>query len=113
MNIQKANWNNSESRLNLSFPITKIDREKRTVSGFASLDNLDRHGDVVTAEASKKAFERFRGNIREMHSPSAVGKMLNFKEDSYFDKDRELMKKIEMENNSKLEDIAMDLMKSV
>lgn len=71
----------------LAFPISKINREKRTVSGFASLDNVDRHGDIVTAEASKKAFENFRGNIREMHQPTAVGKMLNFKEDSFFDKE--------------------------
>ena len=87
MDIQKTYWQNSESSMTLSFPIAKVNKEKRTVSGFASLDNLDRHGDVVTAEASKRAFERFRGNIREMHGPSAVGKMLNFKEDSYFDKE--------------------------
>ena len=71
--------------MHLSFPIAKVNREKRTVSGFASLDNVDRHGDIVTADASKKAFERFRGNIREMHQPTAVGKMVNFKEDKYFD----------------------------
>ena len=70
----------------LSFPIAKVNKEKRTVSGFASLDNVDRHGDIVTAEASKKAFEGFRGNIREMHGPSAVGKMIDFKEDAFFDK---------------------------
>ena len=69
----------------LHFPITKVNKEKRTVSGFATLDNLDRHGDIVTAEASKKAFDNFRGNIREMHGTSAVGKMVNFKEDSFFD----------------------------
>jgi len=71
----------------LSFPIAKVNKEKRTVSGFASLDNVDRHGDIVTAEASKRAFENFRGNIREMHGPSAVGKMIDFKEDSFFDKE--------------------------
>ena len=69
----------------LHFPITKINKEKRTVSGFASLDNVDRHGDIVKAEASKKAFDNFRGNIREMHGPTAVGKMVDFKEDSFFD----------------------------
>jgi hypothetical protein len=86
MNITKAHWHNSEHTVNLAFPIAKVNKEKRTVSGFASLDNVDRHGDIVTAEASKKAFENFRGNIREMHGPSAVGKMLSFKEDSFFDK---------------------------
>jgi hypothetical protein len=33
------------------------------------------------------AFAKFRGNIREMHQPSAVGKMVSFKEDKYFDTD--------------------------
>jgi hypothetical protein len=32
-----------------------------------------------------KAFENFRGNIREMHQPLAVGKMVSFKQDKYFD----------------------------
>lgn len=86
MELQKTYWQNSESSMALSFPIAKVNKEKRTVSGFASLDNVDRHGDIVTAEASKKAFENFRGNIREMHGPSAVGKMIDFKEDSFFDK---------------------------
>ena len=85
MDIKKTYWNNSENSMALHFPITKVNKEKRTVSGFATLDNLDRHGDVVTAEASKKAFDNFRGNIREMHGASAVGKMVNFKEDNYFD----------------------------
>jgi hypothetical protein len=85
MDIQKTYWTNSENSMALHFPITKVNKEKRTVSGFASLDNVDRHGDIVTAEASKKAFDNFRGNIREMHGSSAVGKMLNFKEDSFFD----------------------------
>ena len=66
-------------------PIAKVDKERRIVSGFATLDNLDRQGDVVPAEASVKAFEAFRGNIREMHQPKAVGKVVSFKEDKYFD----------------------------
>jgi phage shock protein A len=87
MNIKKVQWNNSESRVNLSFPITKVDKEKRTVSGFATLDNIDRHGDVVTAEASEKAFQRFRGNLREMHQPIAIGKVLSFHPEEFFDKE--------------------------
>jgi hypothetical protein len=55
------------------------------VSGFATLDNLDQTGDVVTMEASIKAFENFRGNIREMHGPTAVGKMISFKPETYYD----------------------------
>jgi uncharacterized protein YoxC len=55
------------------------------VSGFASLDNLDKQDDIVTTEASMEAFAKFRGNIREMHQPSAIGKMVSFKEEKYFD----------------------------
>jgi hypothetical protein len=66
-------------------PFTKVNREKRTVSGFATLDNLDQTGDVVTAEASLKAFESFRGNIREMHGSNAVGKMVSFKPETFYD----------------------------
>jgi hypothetical protein len=66
-------------------PFSKIDVERRIVSGFATLDNVDKQADVVTADASMKAFAKFRGNIREMHQPVAVGKMVSFKEDKYFD----------------------------
>jgi hypothetical protein len=85
MTISKAHWNSEGDNLRLSMPFSKVDKERRTVSGFASLDNLDKQMDIVTAEASMAAFAKFRGNIREMHQPSAVGKMVNFKEDKYFD----------------------------
>jgi hypothetical protein len=68
-------------------PLTKVDKERRVVSGFASLDNIDKQDDIVTAEASMDAFAKFRGNIREMHQPLAVGKMVSFKADKYFDPD--------------------------
>jgi hypothetical protein len=55
------------------------------VSGFATLDNIDKQGDIVTTESSINAFKNFRGNLREMHQPSAVGKIVSFKEDRYFD----------------------------
>ena len=87
MELNKSHWSTKDQRINLSMPITKVDKERRTVSGFATLDNLDRQGDVVPSEASKKAFERFRGNVREMHQPIAVGKIVSFKEDKYFDED--------------------------
>jgi phage shock protein A len=87
MNIQKVQWNNSESSVRLSFPIAKVNKENRTVSGFATLDNIDRHGDIVTSDASEKAFARFRGNLREMHQPIAIGKVLSFQPEEYFDKE--------------------------
>ena len=85
MNIEKSLWSSNGENISLSVPFTKVNREKRTVSGFATLDNLDQTGDVVTAEASLKAFENFRGNIREMHGSNAVGKMVSFKPETYYD----------------------------
>lgn len=87
MTISKAHWSSDGSELRLSMPIAKVDRERRIVSGFATLDNVDRQGDIVPSDASIKAFERFRGNLREMHQNVAVGKVVSFKEDKYFDQD--------------------------
>ena len=85
MTIQKAHWNTEGDNVRLSMPFSKVDKERRIVSGFATLDNVDKQSDIVTSEASYKAFSKFRGNIREMHQPLAVGKMISFKEDKYFD----------------------------
>jgi hypothetical protein len=85
MNIEKSLWTSHGNDINLSVPFTKVNREKRTVSGFATLDNVDQTGDVVTSEASVKAFEGFRGNIREMHGSLAVGKMVSFKPETFYD----------------------------
>jgi len=88
MEISKAHWESEGSNLRLSMPIAKIDIERRIVSGFATLDNIDRQGDIVPSEASVKAFEQFRGNIREMHDDKkAVGKLVSFKEDSFYDQE--------------------------
>ena len=84
-NISKTHWSTDGENVRFSMPLTKVDKERRIVSGFASLDNLDKQDDIVTAEASMAAFAKFRGNIREMHQPLAVGKMVDFKEDKYFD----------------------------
>ena len=85
MNIEKSHWSSNGDNISLSVPFTKVNREKRTVSGFATLDNVDQTGDLVTAEASIKAFENFRGNIREMHGSNAVGKMVSFRPESFYD----------------------------
>jgi hypothetical protein len=85
MSIEKAHFDIDGNNVRISMPLTKIDAERRIVSGFATLDNLDKQNDIVTPEASVSAFSKFRGNIREMHQPKAVGKMVAFKEDKYFD----------------------------
>lgn len=58
----------------------KIDKENRTVSGWATLNNIDNHNDILSAPASRDAFVRFRGGIREMHQHNAVGTLLSFEE---------------------------------
>jgi hypothetical protein len=85
MLINKAHWVTEGDNVRLSMPIGKVDVERRMVSGFATLDNVDKQGDIVTTESSVEAFKNFRGNLREMHQPSAVGKIVSFKEDKYFD----------------------------
>lgn len=85
MELQKAYFNVTENEVRLSMPLQKVDKQARTVSGFASLDNVDTHGDIVTHEANKKAFGKFRGNLRLMHQPIPAGKLLSFREDEYYD----------------------------
>jgi len=87
MTMFKAHWDTDGDAVRLSMPFAKVDKERRTVSGFATLDNVDKQNDIVTTDASLQAFSKFRGNIREMHQPSAVGRMVSFKEDKYFDPD--------------------------
>ena len=90
--INKTHFSVKDGGVRVSMPIAKVDQERRIVSGFATLDNLDRQDDIVPAEASVKAFKNFTGNIREMHDATkAVGKMVEFKEDMYFDSEAEKM----------------------
>jgi Zn finger protein HypA/HybF involved in hydrogenase expression len=86
--FSKAFWNTDQSSISLVMPISKIDQEKRIVSGWATTDAIDKQGDIVTAEASAEAFDKFRGNVRESHTPLAVGKVLSFKQDKYYDKEK-------------------------
>lgn len=79
--------NVSTKGLNINVPFAKVNKESRTVSGFATLDNVDTANDVITFDSSKKAFERSRARLREMHQPVAVGKIVDFKEDEFYDKE--------------------------
>lgn len=90
--ISKAHFSVENNGVKVSMPIAKVDKERRIVSGFATLDNVDRQGDIVPSEASVKAFKNFQGNIREMHDATkAVGRMVEFKEDVYFDESTNTM----------------------
>ena len=56
-------------------PIAKVDKEKRTVSGYASTPTKDSDGEIVTLDAIRSALPDYMtyGNIREMHALKAVG----------------------------------------
>lgn len=85
--IAKSQMTVDGDTVHLSLPFAKVDKKKRLVSGFATLDNVDSQDDIVLASASNKAFKRARGNIREMHQPIAAGRMVDFREDKFYDKD--------------------------
>lgn len=83
--MQKVFWQNEGDSVRLTMPIHKVDTAKRQVSGWASLDNIDQHSDLVDAAASREAFATFRGNIREQHDEKkAVGRLVDFKEDTLY-----------------------------
>ena len=54
-------------------PICRIDLEKRIIEGQATSDVVDYYDTIFDYESSKRAFEKWRGNIREMHKNEAVG----------------------------------------
>lgn len=84
MTFSKARWTADEKTVHIGVEFCKVNKAKRLVSGWATLDNVDTENDVVTAEASKDAFARARGNLREMHKKdSAVGRIVSFKEDTF------------------------------
>ncbi len=60
---------------NFFLPLTKIDKDARTVSGYCSTPTLDLDGEVVSLEAIKKALPGYWDwrAVREMHGSSAVG----------------------------------------
>jgi hypothetical protein len=64
---------------NIVFPFQKIDREQRIVTGIATADNVDYEDDRISFEGSLEAFSNWIGNIREMHEPIAVGKLIDFR----------------------------------
>lgn len=67
----------TDKSFQINIPISKIDEEQRIVTGIATTEAFDSQGDIVDYEASKKAFGEWRGNIREMHDPIAIGKAID------------------------------------
>lgn len=80
----KTTWSVDGNTVRVGMDFAKVDRQRRLVSGFATLDNVDTQNDIVLAEASLRAFQRARGNLREMHQPIAVGRVVDFEEREFF-----------------------------
>lgn len=84
--MERANILVKDNTVGINIPISKsnIDVERRIVSGWATIDNVDQMLDKVTAEASLRAFNKFRGNVREMHDKkTAVGKVVHFNQKEF------------------------------
>jgi hypothetical protein len=74
--------------LNLFAQIAKIDEARREVWGVATSEIVDKDGEVFDYQSSKPYFKSWSdeiskatdgkslGNVREMHEPSAVGKLV-------------------------------------
>lgn len=66
--------------MRFAFPISKteeLEDGRLLIEGVATSEALDCQGDILDYEGSKKAFEKWRGNLREAHDPKKpVGKAL-------------------------------------
>ena len=70
--------------INIAVPIQKWTIEKNSdggeyvfVEGYVTTDTLDSQGEKISKAAVEKAYPDWKGNIREMHQPSAVGKAVS------------------------------------
>lgn len=73
--------------VSVDFDPNQDSSNQRIVVGFATLDNVDKSGDIVTSDASMKAFSRFRGNIRYMHERMPVGKLIDYQPAVFYDEE--------------------------
>ena len=54
-------------------PIVRVDASRREIELCATSEAVDSHGTIFDYDASKEAFTRWIGNVREMHQRQAVG----------------------------------------
>jgi phage head maturation protease len=54
-------------------PIVRVDASRREIELCATSETVDSHGTIFDYNASKDAFTRWIGNVREMHGRQAVG----------------------------------------
>lgn len=66
--------------MKFAFPISKTEKledGRLLIEGVATSEALDCQGDILDFDGSKRAFEKWRGNVREAHDPrKPVGKAL-------------------------------------
>ncbi len=55
-------------------PIVRVDTARREIELCATSEAVDAHGTVFAYAASRDAFARWAGNVREMHERKAVGR---------------------------------------
>lgn len=54
-----------------------VDASRRTVRGLMTQECVDAHGEEVDFESVKSCLSAWRGNVREMHQPVAVGRAVD------------------------------------
>lgn len=69
------------TRAVLPCEIRIVDEEKREIEVCATSEAIDSYGTVFGYEASKDAFARWAGNVREMHNRVAVGRKVAIRTD--------------------------------
>lgn len=63
--------------LSIYAPIVRTDPKEWVIEGQVTSDQIDHYGTIFDYEASKEAFQTWRGNIREQHdSKRAVGRAI-------------------------------------
>ena len=56
--------------------VSRVEAARREVELCATSEALDQHGTIFDYTASKDAFTRWMGNVREMHERVAVGRRM-------------------------------------
>lgn len=66
--------------MRFAFPISKtetMEDGRLLIEGVATSESLDCQGDILDFDGSKRAFEKWRGNLREAHDPrKPIGKAI-------------------------------------
>lgn len=74
------------SDISVELDFNSFDPGSRMVVGYATLNNLDKGDDIITLDASVKALENYRGNIRVQHDKSRpVGVVKGYTTERVFD----------------------------